>query len=62
MNAALTLAAEILANTDSVNLRVRAFDRPGLRFTKAELVAVAANMNLDTTGSRSNLCFRIARS
>jgi hypothetical protein len=62
MTAALTLAAEILANTDSVNLRVRAFDRRGLRFSKSELVAVAANMNLDTSGSRSNLCFRIARS
>lgn len=61
LNAAINLAIEIVESTDSVDLRVRAFDRPGLRFSKAELVACADYFCLDASGTRSQVLFRIAR-
>ena len=60
-NAALALADLILSKSSNVSQIVRMFDLPGARFSKGELVAVAASRGLDVSGNRSALCYRIAR-
>jgi hypothetical protein len=60
MNAAIEMANEIMSNSKSVNIRARWFDGP-CRFSKAELVAVASSLGIDSSGTRSTVLFRIAR-
>jgi len=51
--------AMINAKISDVHARVRFMDRLGMK--KAELLAAAAARGLDTTGTRSTLAHRLAR-
>lgn len=60
MTAAAKMITEYAANASDEHALVRKFGH-SLYFRKAELVAVATELGLDATGTRSALCYRIAR-
>ena len=60
MSAATKMITEFAECTRDEHALVRKFGN-GLYFSKAELAAAAAELGLDATGTRSDLCYRIAR-
>lgn len=61
MTAAHEMLITIFAAKPSVDARVRMISTPPLRYRKAELVSIARAEGLDSSGTHSALCFRIAR-
>ena len=60
MNAATKMITEYAATASDEHALVRKFGH-SLYFSKAELVTAATELGLDATGTRSALCYRIAR-
>ena len=58
---AIKMADLIASRCTSADQIVKHFDMRGLRYSKPELEAVAHHHGLSTHGTRSQLCYRIAR-
>ncbi len=61
MTAATKMITEFAERAYDEHALVRRLDCRVLYFSKAELVTVATELGLDATGTRSALCYRIAR-
>lgn len=61
MGASIELAELILSKGMTEAQIVRWFDLPATRFSKSDLQGVARHLGLCDAGSRSELCWRIAR-
>jgi hypothetical protein len=58
---ATQLATLLASKSSDEHSLVRKFDHRHLYFSKSEIRTVAADLKLDTTGTRSALCYRVAR-